>query len=191
MSVDRDAAARCDLCLRGVDDPATLAEYAGAQVCDACRGGGAKDAARRWRIELAVELKERRSPSGHVVECRAEARRPTRLELDAQLRPEKLLARLFGSSHDAQTGTPAFDKRVSIEEPGIGVTMDVLSDGRVQAAVLECLRVASTVELSFSAVLVRRTENATFGFAGATLDAIELATAALAIAIERWAQRRP
>jgi len=205
MTAYRESATSCGLCLHEVS-PEALRRHVGVDVCARCFEGGAKDAATRWGLQASIQLHETRTQHGHVVTCRAVVTRPNPIELHAQLRLEGLgdrLGRLFGGERDSSTDRPpadhrvdgwsaaelaaaaAFDRRVWIEEEGLGLTMEVLSDPRVKLAALEALRVTSSVHLTRESVQLMRTETASSGFDGAELDAIELAAVALAIGIER------
>lgn len=68
----------------------------------------------------------------------------------------------------------------------MGVTMDLLGDGRVQAAVVQAVRAADDVELDHKKVLLTRQADS-WGFKPQQLLDIDLAAVALAICIERWA----
>lgn len=187
----RDAARRCEACLQelGRDDP--LLSFAGLQICGVCKEDY-RPAQKAWGFEFDADITEHGLHRQMVKTCLAKVTRPTPLDLYAELRAEHLgdkWSRLFGT-RDPETGSPAFDKEVWIEEHVVGVALELLADEAVQAAVVEALRSATEVELNKQVVLLTRQTSRSSGFPADVLFDIDRAAVALAVCIERWAKAR-
>ena len=193
----REGARQCEMCQKELDPGQPLETYAGLEACDECRAGDPRAPAAVWGLELKSETLERITygeVGTHQHTATARVRRPTRLELQADLRlegPGDKWHKLWGR-RDPETGNRRFDKQVWIEEMGVGVTMEVLADPAVQGAVLEALTTAQLwcdVKLTFQEVELSSTSGSE-GFTFEEADAMDRAAVALGIAVERWARAR-
>jgi hypothetical protein len=187
----RRAARRCEACLGELGPDATLTPFAGLQVCATCVEDY-RPAVKAWGLTFEADTTEHRGSRHVTTTTRARAVRPTPLEIYAHLRAEGLgdkWRRLFGGDADPLTGNPRFDRQVWIEEHGVGVTMELLGDGGVQAAVVAALGVADSVELGRQEVLLAG-QTTGLGFKPELLFALDLAAVAVAVQVERWARDR-
>jgi hypothetical protein len=189
------------MCLTEQVGDQALATYAGMQTCEQCRGGDPRVPAEKWGLELVSKTQERRTAGqdgAHQFIASSRVRRPTRVEIQADLRLEGLSDKwhnLWGGG-DPETGNRRFDRQVWIEEMGVGVTMEVLADPMVQGAAVEALTTASLwcdVRITFHDVELSCTAGSG-GFTPEEVDAMDRAAVALGLAIEparrRLAARR-
>jgi hypothetical protein len=167
------------------------------ETCEECRGGDPRVPAEKWGLELQSTTQEQNTSGqegGHELIATSTVKRPTRAEIQANLRLERLSDKwhkLWGRG-DPETGSRRFDKQVWIEETGVGITMEVLGVPMVQGAVVEALTAASlrcNVKITSHDVEL----SCTAGSGGITPEevaAMDRAAVALALAIERLVRFR-
>ena len=186
----REQARRCDACLTEPDADEALKPFAGQQLCSVCLEDY-RPALKAWGLEHRADITEHPLHRHVLKTSRVRVVRPTPLEIYAHLRAEGLgdrWRRIFGTT-DPETGNPCFDKQVWIEEHGVGVTMALLADEVVQAAVVEALGVAAEVELDRQEVLVTHQVTSS-DFDPEQLLAMDQVAVAVAVCVERWARDR-